>query len=66
MGICHGIKLGSTPVLRMMIQQSNCFVVVERGRAMNNMMQERALEQAGEARGEATSAKDRWWRPITP
>ena len=28
-------KLGSTvPVLRMMIQQSNCFVVVERGRAM--------------------------------
>ena len=44
-------KLGSTvPVLRMMIQQSNCFVVVERGRAMNNMMQERALEQSGETR----------------
>ena len=44
-------KLGSTvPVLRMMIQQSNCFVVVERGRAMNNMMQERALEQSGEMR----------------
>src|SRR5882762_663198 len=32
-------KLGSTtPVLRLMIQQSNCFVVVERGRAMNDMM----------------------------
>jgi hypothetical protein len=31
-------KLGSTvPVLRMMIQQSNCFVVVERGAAMQNM-----------------------------
>jgi curli biogenesis system outer membrane secretion channel CsgG len=44
-------KLGSTvPVLRMLIQQSNCFVVVERGRAMNNMMQERALEQSGETR----------------
>ena len=44
-------KLGSTvPVLRMMIQQSNCFVVVERGRAMNNMMQERALMQSGEMR----------------
>lgn len=44
-------KLGSTvPVLRMMIQQSNCFVVVERGRAMNNMMQERELEHSGEMR----------------
>ena len=44
-------KLGSTvPVLRMMIQQSNCFVVVERGRAMGNLMQERALEQSGEMR----------------
>jgi curli biogenesis system outer membrane secretion channel CsgG len=44
-------KLGSTvPVLRMMIQQSNCFVVVERGRAMNNMMQERSLERSGEIR----------------
>ncbi|MCG7926263.1 MAG: peptidoglycan-binding protein [Candidatus Thiodiazotropha taylori] len=43
--------LGTTvPVLRMMIQQSNCFVVVERGRAMNNMMQERALMQSGEMR----------------
>jgi curli biogenesis system outer membrane secretion channel CsgG len=44
-------KLGSTiPVLRMMVQQSNCFVVVERGRALGNMMQERALEQSGEMR----------------
>src|SRR5436190_20070812 len=35
-------RLGSTvPVLRMMIQQSNCFVVVERGQGLNNMMQER-------------------------
>lgn len=44
-------KLGSTvPVLRMLIQQSNCFVVVERGRAMNNMMQERTLQKSGEMR----------------
>jgi curli biogenesis system outer membrane secretion channel CsgG len=50
-GYLSQYKLGSTvPVLRMMIQQSNCFVVVERGRAMNNMMQERALEQSGEMR----------------
>ena len=44
-------KLGpTTPVLKMLAQQSNCFVVVERGRAMNNMMQERALEDSGELR----------------
>ena len=44
-------KLGSTvPVLRMMVQQSNCFVVVERGQAMRNMMQERELSQSGEMR----------------
>ncbi len=44
-------KLGSTvPVLRMIIQQSNCFVVVERGEALNNAMQERALYDAGETR----------------
>jgi len=44
-------KLGSTaPVLRLLAQQSNCFVVVERGRAMDNMMQERGLAQSGELR----------------
>jgi Curli production assembly/transport component CsgG len=44
-------QLGSTmPVLRLMIQQSNCFVIVERGRAMNNMMRERQLSQSGEVR----------------
>ena len=43
--------LGSTtPVLRMLIQQSNCFVVVERGLAMSNVMQERGLQQSGELR----------------
>jgi hypothetical protein len=44
-------KLGSTvPVLRMMIQQSNCFVVVERGAAMQNMQMERQLQKSGEMR----------------
>ncbi len=44
-------KLGSTvPVLRLMIQQSNCFVVVERGAAMNNMNVERNLAKSGEMR----------------
>lgn len=44
-------RLGSTtPLLRLMIQQSNCFVVVERGRSMNNVMRERDLARSGEAR----------------
>jgi hypothetical protein len=34
----------------MMIQQSNCFIVVERGAGMRNMMQERALASSGELR----------------
>jgi len=51
-------RLGSTvPVLRMMIQQSNCFVVVERGQAMHNVMQERALEQSGEMRSGSSFGK---------
>lgn len=37
-------------LIRMMIQQSNCFVVVERGRAMRNLMQERDLAKSGELR----------------
>jgi hypothetical protein len=37
-------------LIRMMVQQSNCFVVVERGRAMKNLMQERELAKAGELR----------------
>jgi hypothetical protein len=37
-------------LVRMMIQQSNCFVVVERGMAMQNIMQERALAETGQLR----------------
>ena len=42
-------KLGSpTGLIRLMIQQSNCFLVVERGAGMQNMMQERALAESGQ------------------
>lgn len=37
-------------LIRLMIQQSNCFIVVERGQAMQNMMQERALADSGQLR----------------
>lgn len=51
-------KLGSTvPVLRMMIQQSNCFVIVERGAAMANMNVERQLQQSGEMRAGSNMQK---------
>jgi curli biogenesis system outer membrane secretion channel CsgG len=43
--------LGSpTALIRMLIQQSGCFDVVERGAAMQNLQQERALVQSGDAR----------------
>jgi len=51
-------RLGpTTPVLRLLVQQSNCFVVVERGRAMDNMARERALGAAGELRQESNFGK---------
>ena len=37
-------------LIRMMIQQSNCFIVVERGVGMQNAMQERSLASSGELR----------------
>src|SRR5262245_44870227 len=37
-------------LIRLMIQQSNCFIVVERGVGMQNMMQERALADGGQTR----------------
>ncbi|MGH6612053.1 MAG: CsgG/HfaB family protein, partial [Burkholderiaceae bacterium] len=50
-GYLRQSRLGSTtPVLRMMVQQSNCFVVVERGRSLNNVMRERELTRSGELR----------------
>jgi curli biogenesis system outer membrane secretion channel CsgG len=47
-------KLTSTvPLIRLLVQQSNCFVVVERGRAFGQMQTERALNQSGELRQES-------------
>jgi curli biogenesis system outer membrane secretion channel CsgG len=44
-------QLGSpVGLIRLMVQQSNCFIVVERGMGMKNMMQERALDKSGELR----------------
>jgi len=51
-------NLGSTiPVIRLMVQQSGCFVVVERGRGMNAMTRERELMQSGELRGGSSFGK---------
>ena len=51
-------QLESTvPMLRLLVQQSNCFVLVERGRALDNMMYERQLEQSGEMRGGSNFGK---------
>src|SRR4051812_19790220 len=42
----HGLGSPAT-LLRMIIQQSGCFTVLERGAAMENIQQERALAQSG-------------------
>jgi len=50
--------LGSpSGVIRMLIQQSNCFQVVERGVGMRNMMQERSLAQSGELQADQNVGK---------
>lgn len=52
------LRLPSTiPVIRLLAQQSNCFVVVERGKAMQQMMQERNLSQSGEMRSGSNFGK---------
>jgi hypothetical protein len=56
--LTRDLSLPSTiPVLRLLAQQSNCFVVVERGKAMNQMQQERELMQSGELRNESNFGK---------
>lgn len=51
-------KLTSTvPLLRLLVQQSNCFVVVERGRGFSAMQTERALQQSGELRSRSNFGK---------
>ncbi|SEH31060.1 SH3 domain-containing protein [Magnetospirillum fulvum] len=45
------LGLGSpVPVLRLIAQQSKCFIIADRGQAMQAIQQERALSQAGEMR----------------
>jgi hypothetical protein len=39
-----------TSLIRLMVQQSNCFIVVERGVGMQNVMQERELANSGQLR----------------
>jgi hypothetical protein len=48
----YGLR-SPVPLIRMMIQQSNCFIVVERGVGMQNVMQERALSNSGQLRKES-------------
>lgn len=49
--LTRDLRLTSTqPLLRLLVQQSNCFIVVERGRGFTQMQRERALEATGELR----------------
>lgn len=51
-------SLGSpAALLRMMAQQSRCFLVVERGQGMQNIQQERALAASGEMQQDANMGK---------
>lgn len=52
----YGIQ-STVPVLRLLAQQSNCFVVVERGNGMRHVMQERRLQQSGELRQNSNFGK---------
>jgi curli biogenesis system outer membrane secretion channel CsgG len=50
----HGYGLGSPSVmLRLLAQESGCFAVVERGVAMQNLQQERALAAGGQLQADA-------------
>jgi curli biogenesis system outer membrane secretion channel CsgG len=54
----QGYGLGSpVALLRIMIQQSNCFQVVERGAAMANLQEERALAADGQMLGGSNIGK---------
>ena len=57
-GWLHEYSLGSpAALLRMMVQSSGCFDVVERGAGLQDLEQERALAQGGELRGESNIGK---------
>ncbi len=52
----HGLQ-STVPILRLLAQQSNCFVVVERGAGMHRVMQERTLQRSGELRKHSNFGK---------
>ncbi|RUM33659.1 MAG: peptidoglycan-binding protein [Desulfobulbus sp.] len=52
----YGIQ-STVPVLRLLAQESNCFVVVERGAGFRHMTKERRLQQAGELRAQSNFGK---------
>ena len=57
-GYLSSYGLGSpAALLRLMIQQSGCFDVVERGRAFSSLQQERALAGSGELQGGSNLGK---------
>jgi len=57
-GYLSSYQLGSpAQLIRMMVQDSGCFDVVERGVAMANIREERSLAEGGELRGESNVGK---------
>jgi hypothetical protein len=51
-------QLPSTvPLLRLIIQQSNCFAIVDRGRAFGHATQERDISRSGEGRAGSSMGK---------
>ena len=57
-GYLSSYQLGSpAQLIRMMVQDSGCFDVVERGVAMANIREERSLSESGEMRGESNIGK---------
>ncbi len=52
----YGIQ-STVPILRLLAQQSNCFVVVERGAGFHHMTRERQLQQSGELRQNSNFGK---------
>tara|TARA_B100002051_G_C16657669_1_gene597409 strand:- start:133 stop:1182 length:1050 start_codon:yes stop_codon:yes gene_type:complete len=46
-----------TSLIRLIVQQSNCFIVVERGIAMQNLLQERSLSSSGELKQDQDMGK---------
>ena len=46
-----------TSLIRLIVQQSNCFIVVERGIGMQNLLQERSLSSSGELKQDQNIGK---------